>query len=84
VNPSSGDVDTAVLKGGPLDGREHPVQVDTAELIVVMTDGAQHRYVESATREALADGRVVPVFEYRAGNTRADRPTAASSAVARR
>jgi hypothetical protein len=65
VAPTNSEVDAAVLKGGPLDGREHPVQVDTAELIVVMTDGAQHRYVASAGLGALPDGRVVPVFEYR-------------------
>ena len=62
---ASSDVDTAVLDGGPLDGRDHPVEVGTAELIVVMSDGAQHRYVESARVQALSDGRVVPVFEYR-------------------
>jgi NMD protein affecting ribosome stability and mRNA decay len=48
-----------------LDGTEHPVQVDTAELIVVMSDGARHRYVESVRVQSLNDGRVVPVFEYR-------------------
>ncbi len=55
----------SVLDGGPLDGQEHTVQGDTAELIVVMTDGAQHRYTKSDRVQALQDGRVVPVFEHR-------------------
>lgn len=37
---------------------------DTAELIVVMTDGAEHRYVASDRFQALPDGRVAIVFEY--------------------
>jgi hypothetical protein len=64
AHPSS-DATTAVLEGGPLDGREHPVQVDTDELIVVMTDGAHHRYVASVRVQTLPDGRVAPIFEYR-------------------
>ena len=55
----------AVLDGGPLDGREHRVEPDTAELLVVMEDGARHLYVASRRVQALPDGRVVPVFEYR-------------------
>jgi hypothetical protein len=30
----------AVLDGGPLDGREHSVEPDTTELLVVMEDGS--------------------------------------------
>jgi hypothetical protein len=56
---------TTVLDGGPLDGRELPVQVGTAELMVLMTDGAQHRYAESDRVQNLPDGRMAPVFEYR-------------------
>ena len=62
---ASSDANTAVLEGGPLDGREHPVQVDTDDLIVVMTDGAQHRYVASDRVQTLADGPVASIFEYR-------------------
>ena len=36
--------DVVVLNGGPMDGREHSIEDDTAELCVVMTDGQQHRY----------------------------------------
>jgi hypothetical protein len=31
--------DVVVLNGGPMDGRKHPIEDDTAELCVVMTDG---------------------------------------------
>jgi hypothetical protein len=66
VAAPDGDVArTAVLDGGPLDGREHRVQVGTAELMVRMTDGAQHRYAATDRAQELPDGRVVPVFEYR-------------------
>jgi hypothetical protein len=57
--------DNAVLDGGPLDGREHPVEPDTTELLVVMEDGARHLYVACQRVQALPNGRVVPVFEYR-------------------
>lgn len=56
---------SAVLDGGPLDGREYRVEPDTSELIVVMEDGARHRYIACERVQALPDGRVVPVFEYR-------------------
>jgi hypothetical protein len=59
------DAGTAVLDGGPLDGREHPVESNTAELLVVMEDGARHLYIVCDRVQALPDGRVVPVFEYR-------------------
>jgi len=59
------DAAIAVLDGGPLDGREHPVEPHTAELLVVMQDGARHLYVAGHRHQALPDGRVVPVFEYR-------------------
>ena len=58
----------AVLDGGPLDGREHRVESDTTELLVVMEDGARHIYVACQRVQALPDGRVVPVFEYRGRN----------------
>ncbi len=62
MNEAAGN---AVLDGGPLDGREHHVEADTAELLVVMGDGARHLYVACSRVQALPDGRVVPVYEYR-------------------
>jgi hypothetical protein len=56
---------TAVLEGGPLDGREHAISSDIDELLVVMTDGARHLYAACQRTQLLPDGRVVPVFEYR-------------------
>jgi hypothetical protein len=56
---------SAVLDGGPLDGREHPIEPDTDELLVVMTDGARHLYAACQRKQTLPDGREVPVFEYR-------------------
>lgn len=53
----------AVLNGGPLDGREHPIEEDTDELCVVMTDGQQHRYVRTLERQALR-GRSALVFAW--------------------
>lgn len=55
---------SAVLDGGPLDGREHHVEPDATELLVVMEDGSRHAYVACQRVQALPDGRVVPVFEY--------------------
>jgi hypothetical protein len=59
------DAGNAVFDGGPLDGREHRVESDTTELLVVMEDGARFLYVACDRAQALPDGRVVPVFEYR-------------------
>jgi hypothetical protein len=55
----------AVLDGGPLDSREHQVEPDTAELMVVMADGSRHLYAACDRRQTLPDGRAVPVFEHR-------------------
>ncbi len=62
MNDAAGN---AVLDGGPLDGREHHVEPDTVELLVVMEDGDSHLYVACHRVQALPDGRVVPVYEYR-------------------
>ena len=35
------NAENAVLDGGPLDGREHRVKADSAELLVVMEDGSE-------------------------------------------
>jgi hypothetical protein len=56
---------SAVLDGGPLDGREHQVEPSAAELLVVMEDGSRYVYVACNRSQALPDGRVVPVFEHR-------------------
>lgn len=61
-NENAGD---AVLVGGPLDGREHQVDPNTDELVVVMDDGARHLYSASERFELRSDGRVLPIFEYR-------------------
>ena len=51
--------------GGPLHGREHHVDPDVAELLVVIEDGARHLYVACHRVQALADDQMVPVSEYR-------------------
>lgn len=61
----SQDGTTAVLDGGPVDGRVHLVEPGASELTVLMDDGARHLYAASQRFEHLPDGRVVPVFEYR-------------------
>ena len=53
-----------MLHGGPMDGREHPIEADTAELCVVMTDGQQHRYVRTVDGQNLPDGRMALVFDW--------------------
>jgi hypothetical protein len=59
-----GTADSAVLNGGPMDGREHSIEFDTVELCVVMTDGQQHRYRRTNTTQPLSDGRSVPIFDW--------------------
>ena len=49
---------------GPMDGQEHPIDSDTDELDVVMTDGQQHRYVRTDHVQPLPDGRFAVVFEF--------------------
>ena len=53
-----------MLNGGPMDGREHPIEDDADELCVVMTDGQQHRYVRTADVQPLPDGRSARVFDW--------------------
>jgi hypothetical protein len=66
VDTDDGDAGgAAVLEGGPLDGRVHPVQAGVDELLVVMTDGQQHRYVRTPETRSLADGRAAAVFGWR-------------------
>jgi len=55
MNEAAGN---AVLDGGSLDGREHHVEPDTAELLVVMEDRARNLYVRAAeSRPYRMDGR---------------------------
>ena len=63
-NPDSDVAEIAVLNGGPMDGREHPIEGDTDELCVVMTDGQQHRYVRTEDVQALPGGRSALVFDW--------------------
>jgi len=64
LHPDNGLAGVAVLNGGPMDGREHPIESDTDELCVVMTDGQQHRYVRTASVQDLPDGRSALVFDW--------------------
>jgi hypothetical protein len=47
-----------------MDGIEHPVEDDTDELCVVMSDGQQHRYRRTAEMQSLPDGRMAVVFDW--------------------
>jgi hypothetical protein len=63
-SPDSELANSAVLDGGPLDGKEHPVEWDTEQLCVIMTDGQQHQYLRTERFQVLPDGRSALVFEY--------------------
>jgi hypothetical protein len=52
-----------VLDGGPLDGKQH-AEVEGDELDVVLSDGAQHRYVRTEETQRLPDGRIARVFSW--------------------
>lgn len=52
----------AVLNGGPLDGREHPIEGDVDDLCVVMTDGQRHGYSRTKDVQSLPGGRSAQVF----------------------
>ena len=64
VETGSALLDTAVFSQGPMDGQEHPIDRDTDELCVVMTDGQQHRYVRTEEIQPLDDGRLAVVFDW--------------------
>jgi hypothetical protein len=57
-------VERAVFRLGPMDGQEHPIERDTDELSVVMSDGQQHRYVRTDEVQRLPDGRFGVVFDW--------------------
>ena len=54
----------AVFRLGPLDGQEHPIDSDTDELSVVMSDGQQHRYLRTEEVQRLPDGQLRVVFDW--------------------
>jgi hypothetical protein len=47
-----------------MDGQEQPIERDTDELCVVMTDGQQHRYLRTNEVQRLPDGRSAVVFDW--------------------
>jgi hypothetical protein len=57
-------VGIAVLNGGPMDGREYPIEGDTGALSVVMSDGQQHRYMRTEYVQPLPEGRSALVFDW--------------------
>jgi hypothetical protein len=61
---SSDRIGRAVFRLGPMDGQEHPIEGETDELSVVMSDGQQHRYVRTDEVQRLADSRVAVVFDW--------------------
>jgi hypothetical protein len=56
---------TAVFNLGPMDGQEQPIEKETDELCVVMTDGQQHRYVRTEEVQRSRDGRLRVVFDWK-------------------
>jgi hypothetical protein len=66
MSPSPGSelADSAIFDGGPLDGKEQPVERDTERLCAVMTDGQQHQYLRAERTQVLPDGRAALVFGY--------------------
>jgi len=63
-NVGSDRVERAVFRLGPMDGQEHPIDSNTDELSVVMSDGQQHRYVRTAEIQQLPDGQLRAVFDW--------------------
>jgi hypothetical protein len=55
----------AVLDGGPMDGREHPVDSETEDLRVIMTDGRQHLYGRTNKEQSLPNGRTALIYEWK-------------------
>ena len=63
VEIATGDSESgwAQLVGGPCDGRLDPLEAETVELQVVMSDGQQHVYRRTDTRRE-SHGRMVVLF----------------------
>ena len=62
---ANGTAGVAVFSLGPMDGQEQPIEGETNEFRVVMTDGQQHRYVRTDHVERSPDGRVTVVFDWK-------------------
>lgn len=63
-NSGSASVSLAVFSRGPMDGQVHPIEGDTDELSVVMTDGQQQRYVRTDDVQRLPNGGSAVVFDW--------------------
>jgi hypothetical protein len=64
LDVGSDRVARAIFRLGPMDGQEHPIERDTAELSVAMSDGQQHRYVRIDDLQRLPDGQLGVVFDW--------------------
>jgi hypothetical protein len=64
LDVGSDKVQRAVFRLGPMDGQEHPIERDTDELSVVMSDGQQHRYARTDKVQRLPDGQAGVVFDW--------------------
>jgi hypothetical protein len=64
LDVGSDRVERAVFRLGPMDGQEHPIEPDTDELSIVMSDGQQHRYVRTEEVQRMSDGRVGVIFDW--------------------
>jgi hypothetical protein len=60
-----GTAGSAVFNLGPMDGQEQPIEGDTDELCVVMTDGQQHRYVRTDEVQRSPNGQLRVVFDWK-------------------
>jgi len=63
VATGHGESGWAQLTGGPCDGRLDPLEPETVELQVIMSDGQQHVYRRTEIRRTF-DGRTVVLFEW--------------------
>ena len=55
---------SAVLRGGPVDGRVEPLDPTTEELLVVLTSGQQHTYERTPERTRGVNGQEATVFQW--------------------
>jgi hypothetical protein len=65
VSSEENNEELAVLDGGPMDGREHTVETAAGELLVLMTDGAQHLYERTSEVQGLPAGPMAVVFRWK-------------------
>jgi len=63
VAAGESEVGWAQLVGGPCDGRLDPLEPETVELQVIMSDGQQHVYRRTEARQEF-HGRMVILFEW--------------------